>query len=162
MKILTGMCSVLLLWSGMVLGQTRDSSADANEGFVKKVEASKGVVIRVPVNEQGEENTQKAELRVHVNGTSVQSSSDVLNAWAQSADASKQQEVKADETVDSSTCGWWGYRYNTWARPYYYTTYRPTYYYYGSYYPYTYRYNYTSYGYRYYYYNSYNYNRYYY
>lgn len=145
-----------------------DSSADAGDGFVSHVESSEGVMIKVPINERGEELTDRAEMRVTDASVGTSTSADFATAWNRGVDASSQPQI--DPNADTSTdhrgggsarpdYGWsqWGqcggYQYN------YYYSYQPTYYYYQ----YTYRYNTpvyynyyhvdpTCYGYRYYYY----------
>ena len=149
--------SAVLAWGmfgSFAYAQTHDSSADAAAGFVDKVEKSKGVILRVPMNEKGEVNVGKAEMRLHVNGSKIDKAQDLVNAWKASDTIANQPSVNNGETIDSSTHGWWRYNYyrNYWAPSYYYFSYIPTYYYFGSAYRYNYGYTYPYYGYRYYYY----------
>jgi len=140
--------------------EINDSSADAIRGFTDKVEASKGFILRVPINEDGEEYNDGATARLHVDGTDVADPDDIAAAWEESMDINNQPQLDDDELSDSSTWGWWGWRGRGWSRPYYYYSYRPSYNYYGYRYTYstpvyytTYNYNPYYYGYRYYYYN---------
>jgi hypothetical protein len=129
-----------------------DSSADVSGGFAALVAESQGVLIKVPVNADGAENTDAAEMRLNVS-TSVSDSTNLAAVFDTAVDVSAQPQVSdADLDRDSST-GWrhwnnYGWRYN------YYYSYRPAYYYYGNYYNYNYGYNYyyNYYGYNYYYY----------
>lgn len=148
---------LVILAAVLGLSQTafgqRDSSSDANGGFVKKVKAAKGVMIRVPVNAEGQENAAKAELRLHVKGKEIKGQEDLVSAWNQSEKSADKNVVNKGETIDGSTHGWWGYRYRRWVRPYYYYyNYTPTYYYYGTTYTYSYRTYWSTPYYRYYYY----------
>jgi hypothetical protein len=132
-----------------------DSSADAQNGFVSMLGDSKGIILRVAINEAGEENTNATEVRVV---TSAQTSLDAAQAqtiW-NNATQTNSNEVLDGHTIpldqDSSTFGW--YRWNNigWRYPYYYSSYYPTYYYGGNYWRYNYYWNYSYPGYRYYYY----------
>lgn len=140
-----------------------DSSADVDGGFNRLVRSSEAVMIRVPINDRGQENTGAAEIRVHQGDGQVGAPQDFVTAWDSSQDGSNQpvQSLDDSDTSDSSTW-WWGWRawrHHGWYNNYYYS-YRPAYFYYGNYYsystPYYYNnyYGYTSpvYGYRYYYY----------
>jgi hypothetical protein len=139
-----------------------DSSADAASGF-RDVKESTGVVLRVPINERGEELASAAEMRVHKGEAST--SADLKTVF-EAATIIPAVAVNRDSSTsaDSSTHGWgWNNWYgNGWQSSNYYYSYTPSYNYYGSYYSYNqpYSYNYYSnysdsnyYGYRYYYYN---------
>ena len=134
-----------------------DSSSSADfAAALNVVKSSNGVILRVQINDQGQENTVTADLRVYT-GDEVKPE-DLPKAFEKSVEASKQPV--ATGSGDSST-SWWGWNnwYGSgWYNPYYYYSYNP-YYYYGSYYnygnPYYYNYWYGNYGYRYYYYNRY-------
>lgn len=169
MKISTMMKAVVL---SLVLGTpafaNSDSSAVDANAMATVVKSSKGVMIRVPVNEQGQELAAGSEMRV-VNDAAT-SSDTAKSVWDNGLDASKGPRVDSSTSADSSTHGWrrWGWNnwvgYNWgWYAPYYYTTYYPTYYYgdyvynygvptYYNYYAPGYYYSYPAWGYRYYYY----------
>ena len=133
----------LALGAGLMLGSASaalaaggDSDADAGAGFVKQVEQSTALMIRVPINEKGQENTDAAELRLH-NGASVSTSSNLVAAFEAGVPASTEQSVSAaDVSKDSSTHGWYGWRGCGWQQQNYYYYYQPTYYSCGSYYTY--------------------------
>ena len=154
-----------------------DSSADAAPGF-RDASTSAGVLIRVPIDEQGRELTNAAEMRVH-KGANLGNQSVDLKAVFDSATSIPAEAVARDSSTsasgDSSTnhsgyndgynsCnnGWSSWYGNSgWQPSYYYSSYTPTYYYYSTTYSYSqpqyYNYytNYNScdyYGYRYYYY----------
>ena len=134
-----------------------DTSADVDAGFFAKLDQSKGVVLRVPINAAGEENATKAELRIDEGQFDEDRPQDLETVWRHGESVSTQPQI-TDEDIerDSSTWGWHRYRYNSWVRPYYYYSYYRPSFYYGGYYRTTY-YTYTpSYyacnGYRYYYY----------
>jgi hypothetical protein len=134
-----------------------DSSSDAAGGFAAHVAQSQAVIIQVPINAQGEELTDAADMRLY-QGADLNTNGDFASAFATAQPAADQPEV--DVSADSSThgsYGWSSWRNNGWSYNYYYN-YRPTYYYntysYNYYTPY-YRNYYTGgnyYGYRYYYY----------
>lgn len=138
-----------------------DSSADAGS-FTEVVKSAKGVVIQVPINEQGQELPEQADIRVYGGERVVDSNTEAIaTAFAEGTPAANVPEItRADVDRDSSTSwGWYGgYRGHGrgWSSGYYYYNYRPSYYYYGSYYrygnPYYYNnyYGYTYGGYRYY------------
>lgn len=151
-KMLT-LAMSFVLGSQVVWGQT-DSSADARDGFVAEVERSQAVVLKVPINELGEEDTSRAEMRLLTKEVLVESLRDVQTAWDQSRDISEQPVISDDEIVDGSTWGWFGWRsyHRRWAPAYYYSNYRPVYCNYGNYYRYGASHYYSSYSYRYYYY----------
>lgn len=138
-----------------------DTSSDVAQGFLADVQATKAVVIRVPINEQGEENTSAAMMRMYQGDTDLSQGQEIVDAFT-SGKSVDSQPTFSDTPTDSSTWGWYGYRGYGWRSPYYYYGYRPyayyggysyryytpSYYsYYGSYYPYS--------GYRYYYYSCY-------
>lgn len=129
-----------------------DSSADASNGFAQSVEESEAVIIRVPVNAQGAEMTDAAEMVLH-HGADLGTSGDLVAAFAAGQDAGEQPEV--DVNSDSSTSRY-SYGWNRWRNygyyNYYYRNYTPTYYYYGGSWSYNYGYyrNYNNYRYYYY------------
>lgn len=138
--------------------ELRDSNADAT-GFSHDIQNTHGVVLRVLINDKGEENTAEAIMRMDQKETPVTASSDLRTIWDDSKPIDDATQLSTDTPIDSSTWGWYGYRgYNGWVQPYYYRSYYPSAYYYGNLYNYAPRYyssyyypNY-GYGYRYYYY----------
>lgn len=129
--------------TGAKADDSSDSNADASRAFASTLEQSKAVIIRVPVDAQGQEDSTRAEMRVHVSDGSVASSTDVAGAFDKGIDA-KTAPVLPSGAGDSSTShrdswGWdsWngngGYSYNH----DYYNNYQPTYHC-GSHYNYTY------------------------
>ncbi len=134
-----------------------DSSASAG-AFTAIVDAAPGVMIRVPVDAAGKENTDAAELRVPQD---VVDSSNFTAAWEGAVDGSQVPQV--GQSGDSSTRlndNYWGWSsWNGYGSYYnYYYNYQPYYYYngYNNYYSYNQPYYYNSY------YGSYPYYRYYY
>jgi len=142
---------VLFMFAGPVAAQT-DSSADAGPGFVAKVEAANGVILRVPINQLGQENTSQAEMRLHLDDIEVTSVATAETVWERATSIEAQPIVTDSDIEDGSTYGWWGYRRSNWSNAYYYNTYRPRYFYYGTYYNYSQPYYYNNWNYRYYYY----------
>ena len=146
-----------------------DSSADAAPGF-RDASTSAGVIIRVPIDEQGRELTDAAEMRVH-GGADLDNQSVDLKAAFETATVIPSDAVAHDTSTshnggggnNSCNYGWNSWYGNSgWQPSYYYSTYTPTYNYYGNSYSYNqpsyYNYytNYDScnyYGYRYYYYH---------
>jgi hypothetical protein len=147
-----------------------DSSADASGGYTEYVKQSEAVVIKVPINERGEELVEAAEMRTYA-GDAVTSSDNVkIKAAFEVGETIEGTPQLSDGDIsrDSSTWGWRGwhgrhgynYGYNYGYYNNYYYNYSPSYYGGGGYYnygsPYYYdNYNYgggSYYGYRYYYY----------
>jgi hypothetical protein len=109
-----------------------DSSSDSAGGFGQTLDAAEGVIVKVPINAQGEELTDAAEVVFH-DGNDISTSGDFESAFAQGVNATNQANVSdADISRDSSTSGWYGRNSCGWQRNYYYS-YQPTYYYYGRY-----------------------------
>lgn len=152
-----------------------DASSDAPNGFVQSLESSAGLIIKVPINEKGEELVSKAESRLHT-GAPVKSNSDFRSAFEKGTSIDHSATVtEQDIARDSATNGWYynpsSYRYygyynrpGYWSSNYYSNYYYPNYYYGRRYYSYTQpywrtyynRYSYNPYyGYRYYYYGRY-------
>lgn len=142
--------------------QIRDGASDAANGFLAKVQGANAVVLRVPVNAQGEENTSAATMRLYAGETRATANSSAIETiWNSSTDIGNVPKVTDQSIRDGATWGWGGYRSNYgWQGGYNYYNYRPYAYYYGNYYNYTnygynnpyYYTNYTgNYGYRYYY-----------
>jgi hypothetical protein len=134
----------------------RDTSADASHAAVSD---SGGVILRVPINAQGEENTDAAELAVTSQSGDVPASQ-LPQVWTDATVMDRSTAIAQDSSTssDSSTWGWSRWYGYGWRSPYYYSYYTPSYRYYGSYYPYYGSYYgyypsyYNYYGYRYYYY----------
>ena len=135
----------LNLWTAAVLGTMSlvppayaagDSDADAAANFAPTVEASDAVMIRVPTDGRGGENTSAAEIRVVTNGSINGGPSDYLATWDSATDATQQPiaTVSGDSNTssnrDASTnyYGWNPWRGNG-VYQNYYANYRPTYYY---------------------------------
>lgn len=136
----------------------RDSSADS-AGFIQDIRNAHGVVLRVPINDKGEENTAAAIMKVNLTSKEVTTSTDLPTLWSAGKPLDESTLLSADSPTDSSTWGWYGYRHHYgWAQPYYYRSYYPSASYYGNYYNYypsyysSYYYPTYNYGYRYYYY----------
>lgn len=105
-----------------------DSSSDAAGGFGASVGGAEGVVIKVPIDAQGQELTDAAEIVLH-GGQDISTSGDFKAAFEHGVPATNQANVSdADISRDSSTSGWYGRRSCGWERNYYYS-YQPTYYY---------------------------------
>jgi hypothetical protein len=126
----------------------RDSNADA---AARTVSTSEGVILRVPIDARGNENTDAAELRSLGIGNSV-GPDGLAKAWDSAIEMQPETIAPADSSSDSSTA-WWGWnRWNGygWRSPYYYyNSYTPRFNYYGNYYNY-YGYSYPTYSYPYY------------
>lgn len=126
-------------FAGGAFADGGDSSADV-ASFTQLVKAAKGVIIQVPINEQGQELPDQADIRVYGGGLRIDSNTEAIAlAYSQAVPASSVPEItQADIHRDSSTSwGWYGgYRgYGMgWGSGYYYYSYRPSYYSYGSYY----------------------------
>lgn len=124
-----------------------DSSSDARNGFIGTLQHSEGLMVKVPVNEAGEELVSEAETRIH-SGEAIGSESDFAEAFDAAAMAEVDQTVTdAQIANDSSTSGWYYsprsysyYRYYStpgyWSRGYY-SSYYPSYYDSGRYYSYS-------------------------
>lgn len=170
MKIQALGYSILLMIGSALAFADTDSSAIDERALTAAVQQSSGVMMKVPVDAQGQELPGAAELRV-VNAES--SSTDAANLpalWNTGVDASSAPQQDTNVTTgdgDSSTNRFWGWnRWRGgwgWTPNVYYNWYRPVYvnrgvyynygrpYYYNNYYPYNYR-GYNYWGYRYYYY----------
>ena len=154
-------------FSGSALAQ-QDTSSNVVNGF-NQVSKGKGLMIRVPVNAQGQEDGRLAEVRVPFD--SAVSGNDV-NQLAKAFDSSTSVapamfNITDDSSISIHTFGYgryWNYNYyNAWQQPYYFYNYNWGYSYnnfsYGYrtpfcntiYSPYVYN-NFNYYGYRYYYY----------
>jgi hypothetical protein len=150
-----GLCLLIGIWPALAathgLAQGGDSSADAQNRYTNTVADSGGVVLRVPIDQQGRELASSAEMRVVGH---LDDSTNLPEAFRTGTDAATAPTLNAtdsstDASRDSSTWGWYGYRGNGWYPNYYYNSYYPRYYSYGNYYNYGYPY------YNNYYYNSY-------
>jgi len=118
----------------------RDSDAAAANGFLADVQNAKGVILRVPVNAAGEENTSEATLRVYAGDTRAAGSfAEAESIWNASKDQGNVPQVDEEAIVDGATWGWNRYNYGFgWRGGYNYYNYRPYSYYYGNYYNYGY------------------------
>jgi len=118
------------------VGPPRDSSADAASGFDSLMNESSGVLVRVPVNDRGEENTDVAELRAYTGDVGPVEAGDLKTAWERGVDIGAHPAVAGaitDTPTDSSTSRY-NNRYNWnrwsnrgWSAPGYYSHYRPYY-----------------------------------
>lgn len=143
-KIQGLLLSSLLMTSPMAFAD--DSSSDARDGFLNVLQSSEGLIVKVPVNEAGEELVSEAETRIY-KGDALTSTSDYATAFETGTTVSTDAVVtERDLAADSSTSGWYygspqysSYSYyrtpGYWSRDYY-RSYYPSYYSYGSYYPY--------------------------
>lgn len=178
MKTVRAFCRVILATWTMCFGlmahadqadragtDVSDVSSEAPGGFADVMNQTRGVMVRVPIDAYGRENTDKAELRFLQQDVIVTKGSRPDRLWRMSRDPGRSPEVlgtnipddvQSDRDRDSSTWGaygWYGWNGLGWAYPYYYTYYYPTFYYYNNWWYYSYYWNWTWYGYRYYYYN---------
>jgi hypothetical protein len=132
-----------------------DSASDAPGGFADAIQHTHAVLLRVPVDAAGRENTGAAELRFYQANAPVTAASNPELAWSHATDLGRTPEVMGRNSPqgDSPTWGWW-YWYNVgWVNPYYYSYYYPTFYWNNYYYNYSYAWYWNWYGYRYYWYN---------
>jgi hypothetical protein len=136
-----------------------DTSADAPSGFGSVIKKSKGVLLRVPVNAQGEENTNAAEMRFYQGENRLEAGERLPTAWDRAVAVDKNDEVVLGKNTssvnpadDSSTWGWYHWHWNGWMQPFYYYYYVPTFYYYNFWYSYPFYSFWNFGGYRYYYY----------
>jgi hypothetical protein len=135
-----------------------DSASDAPNGFVAALHETRGVVVRVPVNADGAENTSAAELRFYRGDADVGRNTDPRALWGASTDLGRTREVLGlniprDPNGDTPTCApaYWGYAYGYygcgwnnwygwgWAPAYYYQSWYPTFYWSGAYWNYQYQ-----------------------
>lgn len=148
--------ALLIAGSGVYAQDEGDSSADAPGRFADVISKSKGVVIRVPMNASGEENTDMAEMRFYQKTTPVKHNSNPSKLWSEAVSAGKTDEVTGrnmPEGHDSSTWGWWNWYGRGWVYPNYFTYYYPTFYWGGWWYRYNYFWNWRFNGWNYYYFN---------
>jgi len=129
-KILSSLTLALVLPLGgaAMADDNGDSSADTS--FVDEVEASQGMMIMVPINEQGEENTDAAEVRLDTSDVGVASAADISTAWESGLDVTAAPTVDGDINSDSST-GFRSRQCRGWQPAYTYRSYQPTYRYYS-------------------------------
>jgi len=103
-----------------------DSSANA-AAFGNQVKDSHGLILRVPIDERGNELTDAAEIRLDT-GTAAATETTIGAAFDRGLPAGSQPEITAaDVSADSSTNGWYSWRNHGWHNNYYYN-YRPYYY----------------------------------
>jgi hypothetical protein len=146
-------CAGLLAFSAPAFADGEDdSSADANTSFVDVMNAAHGVIVAVPVNADGDENTDAAVLLAYTGPESLLEEGKIDKALASSVEIGKRAEVldpESDSNTDSDSStnrrwnnywghGWRNYGYYYGYRPYYnYNNYYWNYgypYYYGRYY----------------------------
>lgn len=126
--------------SAAVADESADSNAQAGQEFAAKLERSQGVMVRVPVTADGQEDSTNAEMRVLLSEQDLASPAAADSAFERGLDASIGAVLS--DGGDSSTnhsngnsYGWnsWnsngyssysGYGYNN---SYYHNSYRPTY-----------------------------------
>ncbi len=158
------LCAAFAIASGATFaeGRDNDSPSDLPDGFPGLMRQTDGVMVRVPIDASGREDTNRAELRFHPKDRATPGdvkSRDPVALWSAAVDPGASDEVlgtnaPAGPDGDSPTWGWY-YWYNVgWAYPYYYSYYYPTFYY-NNYYYYSYYTSWNYYGYRYYWYNYY-------
>jgi hypothetical protein len=116
-----------------------DSSSDAAAGFIQTLDASEGLMVLVPVNDQGDELVSAAETRIVKEGFSL--SGDFATSFNEAEDVNTDAGLSdLDVNADSATSGWYygnsygNHRYNrtnnVWCTNYY-NSYSPSYYYRG-------------------------------
>lgn len=159
MKVVARVIASGVLAAGLALGFASagfaddDSSSDVSGGFAQSVEESEAVIIRVPVNAQGAEVTDDAEMVLH-HGADLGTSGDLTAAFTAGQSVAEQPEVDLDSDSSTSHRGYYGWnrwRYNGCYNNYY-RGYSPVYYYGSNYWNYSYSYYRNYFGYRYYYY----------
>jgi len=141
----------VLVASALLLGPVAvadgDSSSDAQDGFVNTLKETDGLIIKVPINEKGEELVSEAQTALH-SGGALTPESDYATAFSSGETVDVNAAVTAtDVASDSATSGWYYGRthystYNHYRTPGYYSTnfyrtYYPSYYSYGTYYQYS-------------------------
>ncbi len=147
--------AAMLAFAGAAVAQD-DSSSDVAAGYPAVVAESGAVVIRVPVDANGIENSTAAELRVT---EAAAQSTAVEGAFEAGTPVVKAAFVDpdSDSSTEHSSYGWNNYNNYGYGSSYGgYNCYRPSYSYYTSNWSYSYSYTYTSYSY------GHNYNYYYY
>lgn len=111
-----------------------DSNADLSTGFDEVVNSTQGVILRVPLNEAGEEDTDSADMRLYKNTKGSTDPEDLEMAWNESSVINSVPEISiADIERDSSTHGIMSWHGWGWRNPYWYSHYRPHFYSYGHY-----------------------------
>jgi len=91
-------------------------------------EQSSGIIIRVAIDEEGQEHTEYAEIRLAPAGDSANSLDDVSTMWQEATpiDANPNLTISFDEDADSST-RWHRHRRGVFAPGFYFHA-RPTFY----------------------------------
>lgn len=156
-QLAVALSSAVLSFTPFALANGGDSSSDVPGGFADVMEKTKGVMVRVPINASGQEDTNRAELRFYQRNDTVTKASDPKALWERAINPGNSPEVRgtnAPADSDSSTWGWYNWYNVGWAYPYYYSYYYPTFYsyYYNYYWYYSYYSYWNYYDYRYYYY----------
>lgn len=106
-----------------------DSNADQSGGFTEIANKVQGVMIRVPINENGEENTNLADLRVFKGLPNELVPVDLESTWNESEPLNGIPQISnQDITKDSSTYGVFRWQGSGWGHPYHYASYRPRFY----------------------------------
>ena len=145
MKVLRSlaMAAALVGFGAVAHADGSDSSSDAGQAIAAQISNSQGVIVRVPVNAQGQEDSRAAELRVQLGDAPLSSAQDSVTAWNSALSTSSMPVVGGDVNSDTSThgndgyegngYGWQNYRGNGYVDSYYYNNYSPSYYYGGGY-----------------------------
>ena len=130
-----------MLFAASAMADNSDSSASAAAGYAETVAGSDAVIVKVPIDANGLEVRDAAEMRV--TGAADNSTSSLESAFASgvSVDTQAVFDVNSDSSTSWGHCGWsnwqgYGNGYN------YYT---PSYTYYQSTWSYQYNYSQTSY-----------------
>lgn len=114
-----------------------DSNADADR-FFGNIRKSRGLILRVPISTEGEENTGGTMIRLFYGQFMIDKHTNPENIWELSFPIEESEVIThPSRSEDSSTWGWSPYAYGFWATPYFYSGYRPYYFYYNSVYPYS-------------------------
>ena len=104
-----------------------DTSARSSSSVATEQNAS-GIIIRVAINEQGQEFTEQSEIRMMTGETAINNSEEVSTAWHQAMpiDHNPNLTIAFDEEGDSST-RWARHRRGVAAPGFYYSA-RPSFY----------------------------------
>lgn len=138
-KAITGaVCAGLVAFAAPAFADDEDDSSADAPAFADVMNEAHGVIVAVPVNAAGEENTDAAVLMAYTGSESVVEARRLDEALAASVEIGSRTEVldpQSDSSTDgdSSTRYWSNYRNNGWRHGGYYYGYRP-YYGYNNYY----------------------------
>jgi len=97
--------------------QVQSQDADARADFVALMERAESLLIRVPLNRSGEENTDLAELRAVADPLAPRHPAALNHLW--------EGGVTITPLIGSMQTGWSEWQGQGWARPGYYAYYRP-------------------------------------